>query len=148
MIGSTDYIQRGLLKRLAGFSTIYVPIKVRTHWLLAVLYPVSLGGAKGRVKVYDSHPKWTETAITASDVLQFLKSRLAREFNPADRILTSQQFSQPQQNDADSGLYLLANAKSIALSLGMVHLDFDVQRMDLRWQIAQELVTRSIVGGF
>ncbi|KFY11820.1 hypothetical protein V491_07036 [Pseudogymnoascus sp. VKM F-3775] len=141
-----NYIQRGLLKRLAGFSTIYVPIIVRTHWLLAVLYPASLG-AKGRVEVYDSHPNSTETAITASDALQFLKSRLAREFNPSDWILTSQ-FSQPQQNDADSGLYLLANAKSIALSLAMVHLDSDAQRMDLRWQIAQELVTRSIVGGF
>jgi hypothetical protein len=43
---------------------------------------------------------------------------------------------------------LLANAKSIALSLGMVHLDSDAQRMTLRWQIAQELVTRSIVGDF
>ncbi|KFY65635.1 hypothetical protein V496_02437 [Pseudogymnoascus sp. VKM F-4515 (FW-2607)] len=147
MIGSTDYIQRGLLKRLAGFSTIYLPIRVRTHWLLAVLYPASLGGAKGRVKVYDSHPNSTETAISASDALQFVKTRLAREFNPSDWILTSQ-FSQPQQNDADSGLYLLANAKSIALSLAMVHLDSDAQRMDLRWQIAQELVTRSIVGGF
>ncbi|OBT85135.1 hypothetical protein VE02_05620 [Pseudogymnoascus sp. 03VT05] len=147
MIGSTDYIQRGLLKRLAGFSTIYVPIKVRTHWLLAVLYPASLGGAKGRVKVYDSHPNSMETAITASDALQFVETRLAREFNPSDWILTSQ-FSQPQQKDADSGLYLLANAKSIALSLAMVHLDSDAQRMDLRWQIAQELVTRSIVGGF
>jgi Ulp1 family protease len=119
-----------------------VPIKVRTHWLLAALYPVSLGGAKGRVKVYNSHPNWT------SIVLQFLKSRLAREFDPADWILVSQQYSQPQQNDADSGLYLLANAKSIALSLAMVHLDSDAQRMDLRWQIAEELVTRSIVGGF
>ncbi|KFY02404.1 hypothetical protein O988_02167 [Pseudogymnoascus sp. VKM F-3808] len=147
MIGSTDYIQRGLLKRLAGFSTIYVPIRVRTHWLLAVLYPASLGGAKGRVKIYDCHPNSTETAVTASDALQFVKTRLAREFNPSDWILTSQ-FSQPQQNDADSGLYLLANAKSIALSLATVHLDSDAQRMDLRWQIAQELVTRAIVGGF
>ncbi|KFY96899.1 hypothetical protein V498_02410 [Pseudogymnoascus sp. VKM F-4517 (FW-2822)] len=146
MIGSTDYIQRGLLKRLAGFSTIYVPIIVRTHWLLAVLYPASLG-AKGRVEVYDSHPNSTETTITASDALQFVKSRLAHEFNPSDWILTSLS-SQPQKNDADSGLYLLANAKSIALRLAMVHLDSDAQRMDLRWQIAQELVTRSIVGGF
>ncbi|KFZ17459.1 hypothetical protein V501_01708 [Pseudogymnoascus sp. VKM F-4519 (FW-2642)] len=146
MIGSTDYIQRGLLKRLAGFSTIYVPIIVRTHWLLAVLYPASLG-AKGRVEVYDSHSNSTETTITASDALQFVKSRLAHEFNPSDWILTSL-FSQPQKNDADSGLYLLANAKSIALRLAMVHLGSDAQRMDLRWQIAQELVTRSIVGGF
>ncbi|KFY92458.1 hypothetical protein V500_04180 [Pseudogymnoascus sp. VKM F-4518 (FW-2643)] len=145
LIGSTDPIPRDLLKRLAGFSMIFVPIKVRTHWLLVVLYPGSLGRAKGLVKVY---PNWTKTVITASNVLLFLKSRLAHEFNPADWILTSEQFSQPQQNDADSGLYLLANAKSIALSLGMVHLDSDAQRMDLRWQIAQELVTRSIVGGF
>ncbi|OBT40480.1 hypothetical protein VE00_07891 [Pseudogymnoascus sp. WSF 3629] len=148
LIGSTDPIPRDLLKRLAGFSTIFVPIKVRTHWLLAVLYPGSRRQGKGRVDIYDSHPNWTKTAITASNVLQFLKSRLAHEFNPADWILTLEQFSQPQQNDADSGLYLLANAKSIALSLGMMHLDSDAQRMDLRWQIAQELVTRSIVRGF
>jgi hypothetical protein len=49
-----------------------------------MLYPPSLGGAKGRVKVYDSHPNSTETAITVSDALQFVKSRLAREFNPSD----------------------------------------------------------------
>ncbi|KFY66645.1 hypothetical protein V496_01954 [Pseudogymnoascus sp. VKM F-4515 (FW-2607)] len=147
MIGSTDHIPRDLLKRLAGFSTIYVPIKVHTHWLLVVLYPVSLEGVKGRVKVYDSHPNWIKKAITATHVLQFLKVRLGHAFHPTDWILTPEQFSQPQQNGKDSGLYLLANAKSIALSLEMVRLDSDAQRMDLRWQIAEELVTRSIVGG-
>lgn len=147
LIGSMDPVARDLLKRLARFSTILVPIKVRTHWLLAVLYP-GHGRAKGQVKVYDSHPNWTKKVITASNVLRFLESRLGREFNPAHWILTSKQFSQPQQNDADSGLYVLGNAKSIALSLGMVHLDSNSQRMDLRWQIAQELVTRSIVRGF
>ncbi|KFY65632.1 hypothetical protein V496_02440 [Pseudogymnoascus sp. VKM F-4515 (FW-2607)] len=147
LIGSMDPVARDLLKKLARFSTILVPIKVDTHWLLAVLYPEH-GRPKGQVKVYDSHPNWTKKVITASNVLQFLESRLGREFNPAHWILISRQFSQPQQNDADSGLYVLANAKSIALSLGMVHLDSNAQRMDLRWQIAQELVTRSIGGGF
>ncbi|KFY28057.1 hypothetical protein V491_00663 [Pseudogymnoascus sp. VKM F-3775] len=146
LIGSMEPVARNLLKRLARFSTILVPIKIRTHWLLAVLYP-GHERAKGRVEVFDSHPNWTKKAITASNVSQFLESRLGREFDPAYWILTSKQFSQPQQNDADSGLYLLANAISIALGVGMVRLDSHAQRMDLRWQIARELVTRSIVRG-
>ena len=145
MIGSTDYIPRGLLKRLAKFSTIFVPIKVRTHWLLAVLYPGSLGRAKGWVEVCDSHLNWTQNDLTTSNILQFLKSRLADEFNPADWTVTSGQSSRPQRHDADSGLFVLANAKSIALGLGKVHVDSDAKGMALRWQVAQELVTRFIV---
>lgn len=149
MIGSADDIPPGLLLNiLPGYSTIYVPIKVRKHWLLAVLYPGSLGRAKGRVEGYDSHKNWTSNVMTASNMLQFLKPRLVDEFNPADWTFTSQQCSRPQRNDADSGLYVLANAKSIALGLGMVDLKFDAQSITLRWQVAQELVTQSIVEAF
>ncbi|KFY97692.1 hypothetical protein V500_01957, partial [Pseudogymnoascus sp. VKM F-4518 (FW-2643)] len=55
LIGSMDPVARDLLKRLARFSTILVPIKVRTHWLLAVLYP-GHGRAKGQVKQCASVP--------------------------------------------------------------------------------------------
>ena len=155
MIGSTDVILHNFLKGLATFSKIFVPIKVRhqcptdvpPQWVLAVLYPPTLEQTQGRAEIYDSHEHWIKNVMTASNVLQFLKSRLEDEFNPADWTLISQQFSQPQQNEADSGLFVVANAKSIALGLRMVCLDSDRRSMSLRRQIAGELATRSIVEG-
>lgn len=85
--------------------------------------------------------------MTANNALQLLKSRLEDEFNPADWTLISQQFSQPQQNEADSGLFVLANAKYIALGLKKMGLDSDRRSMSLRWRIVGELATRSIVAG-
>lgn len=148
MIGTTDGIPAGLLKRLATFSTIYVPIKVCTHWTLAVLYPCSLGPAQGRAELYDSHKHWTSNGMTASNVLQFLKFRLGDEISPGDWTISAQQRSQPQLNDVDSGLHVLANAKSIALGLGMVEMDSDAQSRTLRWQMAQELLQGSVVEAF
>ena len=58
IIGSMDPIPPGLLKSLEAFSATYVPInvpiKLNTHWILAVLYPGSRGH-RGRSEVYDSH---------------------------------------------------------------------------------------------
>jgi hypothetical protein len=147
MIGSTDCIPPGLLKSLATFSALYVPIKLDNHWILAVLYPGSLG-RQGRAEVYDSHRHWANSSMTASNVLQFLKSRLGDEFSPGDWSVSVQQRSRPQRRHADSGLYVLANAKSIALTLRMVDLDSRAQSLSLRWQFAQELVTQSVVESF
>ena len=147
MIGSMDPIPPGLLKCLNTFSAIYLPIKWNTHWILAVLYPGSLG-RQGRAEVYDSHGHWANNSMTANDVFQFLKSRLGDEFRAGDWAASVQQRSRPQRSDADSGLYVLANAKSIALTLGMVDLDSRAQSLSLRWQFAQELVTQSVVEAF
>ncbi|KFY03128.1 hypothetical protein V490_00275 [Pseudogymnoascus sp. VKM F-3557] len=146
MIGSTDPIPPGLLKSLDAFA-IYVPIKLNTHWILAVLYPGSLG-QRGRSEVYDSHQHWINSSMTANDVLKLLKFRLGDEFNPREWAVSAQQCSRPQRSDADSGLYVLANAKSIALNLGMMDLDSHAQSISLRWQFAQELVTQSVVEAF
>jgi hypothetical protein len=93
MIGSTDPIPPGLLKSLDAFSAIYVPIKLKiklnSHWILAVLYPGSLG-QRGRSEVYDSHQHWTDSSMTASDVLKLLKFRLGDEFNPRDWAVSAQ----------------------------------------------------------
>ncbi len=86
--------------------------------------------------------------MTASNVLQFLKFRLGNEFSPRDWTISAQQRCQPQLNDVDSGLYVLANAKSIALGLGMVELDSDAPNRTLRWQMAQELLKGSVVEAF
>ncbi|KFY26574.1 hypothetical protein V493_04005, partial [Pseudogymnoascus sp. VKM F-4281 (FW-2241)] len=147
MIGSMDPIPPGLLKCLNAFSAIYLPIKWDTHWILAVLYPGSLG-RQGRAEVYDSHGHWANNSMTANDVFQFLKFRLGDEFSSGDWVASVQQRSRPQRSDADSGLYVLANAKSIALTLGMVDLDSRAQSLSLNWQIAQELVTQSVVEAF
>ncbi|OBT45555.1 hypothetical protein VE00_05051 [Pseudogymnoascus sp. WSF 3629] len=147
IIRSTDCIPPGLLKSLITFSALYVPIKWNSHWILAVLYPGSLG-RQGRVEVYDSHWHWANSSMTASDVFQFLKTRLGDEFSAGDWAASVQQRSQPQRSDADSGLYVLANAKSIALTLGMVDMDSRARSLSLRWQFAQELVTQSIVEAF
>jgi hypothetical protein len=48
------------------------------------------------------------------------------------------------QSDADSGLYVLASAKSIALNLGIIDLDSRTQSISLRWQLAEELLKRSL----
>jgi hypothetical protein len=141
MIGSTDPIPPGLLKSLAAFSAIYVPIKLNTHWILAVLQ-------RGCSEVYDSHQHWTSNIMTASNVFQSLKSRLGDEYDSWDWIVSAQQCSRPQRSDSDSGLYVLANAKAIALNLGMMDLDSRAQSISLRWQFAQELVTQSVVEAF
>ena len=86
--------------------------------------------------------------MTASNVFQFLKDRLGDEYNLGDWAASVQQRSRPQRSDADSGLYVLANAKSIALTLGMVDMDSRAQSLSLRWQFAQELVTQSVVEAF
>ncbi|OBT82978.1 hypothetical protein VE02_08471 [Pseudogymnoascus sp. 03VT05] len=119
MIGSMDPIPSGLLKSLAAYSAIYVPIK-----------PQAL------------HQQYHDR------VLQFLKSRLGDEYNFRDWIASAQQCSRPQRSDADSGLFVLANAKSIALTLRMVRVDSLAQSISLRWQFAQELVTQSVVEAF
>ncbi|KFY99056.1 hypothetical protein V498_01030 [Pseudogymnoascus sp. VKM F-4517 (FW-2822)] len=147
MIGSTDPIPPGFLKSLAAFSAIYVPIKRNTHWILAVLYPGSLG-QRGRSEVYDSHQHWASNIMTAGSVFLSLKSRLGDEYDSSDWIVNAQQCSRPQRSDSDSGLYVLANAKSITLTLGMVDLDSRAQSLSLRWQFAQELVTQSVVEAF
>ncbi|OBT79707.1 hypothetical protein VF21_01375 [Pseudogymnoascus sp. 05NY08] len=147
MIGSMDPIPSGLLKSLAAYSAIYVPIKMNTHWILAVLYPGS-PGQRGRSEVYDSHKHWINSIMTANNVLQFLKSRLGDEYNFRDWIASAQQCSRPQRSDADRGLFVLANAKSIALTLRMVRVDSLAQSISLRWQFAQELVTQSVVEAF
>lgn len=147
MIGSTDPIPPGLLKSLAAFSAIYVPIKLNTHWILAVLYPGSLG-QRGRSEVYDSHQNWASNIMTAGSVFLSLKSRLGDEYDSSDWMVNAQQCSRPQRSDSDSGLYVLANAKSIALTLGMVDLDSHAQSLSLRWQFAQELVTQSVMEAF
>jgi hypothetical protein len=151
MIGSKDPITPGLLKRLNAFSAIYIPIKqmthLNTHWILAVLYPGSLG-QRGRSEVYDSHQHWASNIMTTSNVFQFLKDRLGDEYNPGDWAASVQPRSRPQRIDADSGLYVLANAKSIALTLAMVDLNSPAQSLSLRWQFAQELVTQSVVEAF
>ncbi|KFY95106.1 hypothetical protein V500_02949 [Pseudogymnoascus sp. VKM F-4518 (FW-2643)] len=147
MIGSTDPIPDGLLKRLDTFSAIYVPIKVETHWILAVLYPGPLG-QRGRAEVYDSHQHWTRNIMTTSNVFEFLKSRLGDEYKSGDWTASAQQCSRPQRSEADSGLYVLANAKSKALNLQMMGLNSPAQSISLRWQFAQELVMQSVVEAF
>ncbi|KFZ24293.1 hypothetical protein V502_01233 [Pseudogymnoascus sp. VKM F-4520 (FW-2644)] len=147
MIGSMDPIPPGLLKCLNAFSAIYLPFKWNTHWILAVLYPGSRG-RQGRAEVYDSHWHWANSSMTASFVFQLLKSRLGDEFSAGDWAASVQQRSRPQRSDADSGLYVLANAKSIALTLGMVDLESRARSLSLRWQFAQELVTQSVVEAF
>ncbi|KFY96884.1 hypothetical protein V498_02395 [Pseudogymnoascus sp. VKM F-4517 (FW-2822)] len=147
MIGSMDPIQPGLLKTLAAFSAIYIPIKLNTHWILAVLYPGPFG-EQGRSEVYDSHKHWTIKMMTTDNVFHFLKIRLGDEYNPGDWTASAKQCSQSQRSDADSGLYVLANAKSIALSLGMMDLSSYAQSLSLRWQFAKELLARSIVEAF
>jgi hypothetical protein len=148
MIGSMDHIPPGLLKSLASFFAIYIPIQIpNNHWILAVLYPGSFG-QQGRSEVYDSHKHWTSTSMTTEDVSYFLEYRLGDEYSPRDWIQSTQQRSRPQLRGADSGLYVLANAKSIALGLDMVELGSDAQSKTLRWQVAQELVSESIVGEF
>ncbi|KFX91720.1 hypothetical protein V494_00381 [Pseudogymnoascus sp. VKM F-4513 (FW-928)] len=147
IIGSTDCIRSGLLRSLVAFSALYAPIKWNTHWILAVLYPGSLG-RQGLVEVYDSHWHWANNSMTANDVFQILKSRLGDEFSSKDWAASVQQRSRPQRSDADSGLYVLANAKSIALTLGMVDLGSRAQSLYLRWQFAQELVRQSVVEAF
>jgi hypothetical protein len=143
-----DPIPLGLLKSLASFFAIYIPIKIpNNHWILAVLYPGSFG-QRGRSEVYDSHMHWTSNIMTTKDVSYFLKYRLGDEYSPGEWTQSTQQRSRPQRRDADSGLYVLANAKSIALGLDMVELGSDAQSKTLRWQVAQELVTQSIVGEF
>ena len=148
MIGSTDRISLGLLKSLASFFAIYIPIKIpNNHWILAVLYPGSFG-QRGHSEVYDSHEYWTNNIMTADAVSYFLKSRLGNEYSPGDWTQSAQQRSRPQRSDADSGLYVLANAKSIALNLGMVDLDSRARIISLRWQFAEELLTQSIVRAY
>ncbi|KFX97961.1 hypothetical protein V494_01839 [Pseudogymnoascus sp. VKM F-4513 (FW-928)] len=148
MIGSKDPIPLGLLKNLASFFAIYIPIKIpNNHWVLAVLYPGS-SGQRGRSEVYDSHMHWTRNIMTTKDVSFFLNFRLGDEYSPGDWTQSTQQRSRPQQSDADSGLYVLANAKSTALKLERMALDSPALSISLRWQFAQELVTQSIVEAF
>ncbi|OBT40493.1 hypothetical protein VE00_07910 [Pseudogymnoascus sp. WSF 3629] len=147
MIGSKDPIPPGLLKSLAACSEIYIPFKIENnHWILAVLYPGSFG-QRGRSEVYDSHGHWTSNIMTTNYVSYFLKYRLGDEYSPGDWTQSTQQRSRPQRSGADSGLYVLANAKSIALNLGMMDVG-SPQRITLRWQFAKELLTESIVEGF
>ncbi|KFX88697.1 hypothetical protein V490_07461 [Pseudogymnoascus sp. VKM F-3557] len=149
-IGSMDRITTGLLKDFATFYQIYIPIKLSNcHWMIAVLYPGS-SGQRGRTELYDSHQHWTNNIMTRDDVSYFLKYRLRNEYSPEDWDWTQnpQQRSRPQRSDADSGLYVLANAKSIALNIGRIDLDSRSQSVSLRWQLAEELLTESIVRAF
>ena len=138
MIGTMDPIPPR--KSLAAFSAIYIPIQIEdTHWILAVLYPGS-SGQRGRSKVYDSHKRWTTETMTTNYIFDSLKYRLGDEYSPRDWTESAQQRSRPQCSGADSGLYVLANANSIALNLGMMDLNTRVQRRSLRWQFAEELL--------
>jgi hypothetical protein len=86
--------------------------------------------------------------MTTDNVSYFLKYRLRDEYSPGDWTQSPQQRSRPQRSDADSGLYVLANAKSIALNLEMIDLDSRSQSISLRWQLAEELLTESIIRTF
>ena len=138
MIGTTD--QPGLLKDLAAFSTIFIPIKLDAHWILAVLYPGSSGQA--RSEVYDSRN--ATNIMTTTDVSSFLEHRLGDEYTRADWIASAGKCSLLHGNSADSGLYLLANAKSIIYDLEMIDLNSDEKRLSFRWQIAIEISRQSI----
>ncbi|KFZ24927.1 hypothetical protein V502_00604 [Pseudogymnoascus sp. VKM F-4520 (FW-2644)] len=148
MIGTMDSIRPDHLESLAAFAAIYIPIKLKdSHWTLAVLYPGPLR-QQGRSEVYDSHNQWATETMTTSNVFNLLKYRLGDAYSPMDWAVSQQRHSQPQQRDADSALYVLANAKSIALNLGMIRLDTHRIRTRLRWQFAKELLTESIVEAF
>ncbi|OAF57090.1 hypothetical protein VC83_05924 [Pseudogymnoascus destructans] len=148
MIGTMDSIRPNHLESLAAFTTIFIPVKIKdSHWALAVLHPGSLG-QQGRSEVYDSHERWATKTMTTKNVFDLLKYRLGNAYSPMDWTVTEQQCSQPQQHDADSALYVLANAKSIVLNLGMIRVDTHRIRTRLRWQFAEELVKQYIVVTF
>ncbi|KFY27452.1 hypothetical protein V491_00905 [Pseudogymnoascus sp. VKM F-3775] len=144
MIGTMDSIRPGLLESLAAFYAIYIPVKTGDSlWTLAILYPGSIG-QQGRSEVYDS-----QKGMATRDASDLLEHRLGDAYSPEDWIVSEQQRGQPQQHDADSGLYLLANAKAMAFNLRMMDLGSSHRmRSNLRWQFTEELVEQRIIKKF
>ncbi|KFY14198.1 hypothetical protein V491_06121, partial [Pseudogymnoascus sp. VKM F-3775] len=139
MIGTQD--EPGLEKYLADSSAIFIPIKLDTHWILAVLYPRSK-----RSEVYDSRNATNIT--TTPNVSGLLKRRLGDEYTPANWTAREGKCSLLYGNDTDSGLYALANAKCIMFNLEMIDLTSDEERLSFRWQLASEILKRSIWNRF
>jgi len=148
VIENTADIHVGLLRSLADFSMIYVPIKVGLHWTLIVLYPRYPGEVRGRIEVYDSHPYWSSNSMTESNIYSIMNFRLGAEFASEGWVANVKQYSRPHWADVDSGLYVLANAKSIAFNLGLMELHSREHSRLLRWQIAHELMNERIVEEF